>query len=159
MIPDRMETVAAEPLCLSIAWRDGLVAGLALDWAKNRKESGSLSPQARALKQALAGYAAGRGEAWPELPLDWTGVSGFGRAVLETLRRDVGYGRTATYGELAELAGRPGAARAVGSVMARNRWPLVYPCHRIIGSGGRLTGFGGAGLPMKEWLLKLEGAL
>ena len=70
----------------------------------------------------------------------------------------VPYGRTATYGELAERAGNRRAARAVGTVMNRNRIPIVLPCHRIVGSSGELVGYGG-GLDRKERLLRLEGAL
>ena len=78
-----------------------------------------------------------------EIPLDLTGVDGFKRAVLETLVRDVGWGETVSYGELAEMAGRPRAARAVGSAMASNPLPFVIPCHRVIASGGRIGGYGG----------------
>jgi len=66
------------------------------------------------------------------------------------------YGSTMTYGELAAKVGHPGAARAVGQVMATNPVPLVHPCHRVLASGGGLGGFGG-GLPMKRRLLELEG--
>ena len=68
------------------------------------------------------------------------------------------YGRTATYRELAERAGNPRASRAVGTVMNRNRIPIVLPCHRIVGSSGDLVGYGG-GLARKEQLLRLEGAI
>ncbi len=65
------------------------------------------------------------------------------------------YGSTVTYGELAAKVGSPGAARAVGQVMATNPVPLVHPCHRVLASGGGLGGFGG-GLPMKRRLLAME---
>lgn len=65
------------------------------------------------------------------------------------------YGRTATYGELAGLMGRAGAARAVGGAEKANPVPLFIPCHRVIGAGGGLVGFGG-GLPLKQKLLQLE---
>jgi methylated-DNA-[protein]-cysteine S-methyltransferase len=70
----------------------------------------------------------------------------------------VGFGQTITYGELARRAEHPRAARAVGTVMNRNPIPIVLPCHRVVGASGALTGYGG-GLPRKEALLKLEGAL
>ena len=69
----------------------------------------------------------------------------------------VPYGRVTTYGELAARAGRPRAARAVGTVMNRNPIPIVLPCHRVVGANGSLTGYGG-GLDRKQALLKLEGA-
>jgi len=69
--------------------------------------------------------------------------------------REVGFGRTATYGEIARKIGRPGAARAVGLACNRNPLPLLIPCHRIVGSNGKLTGFAG-GLDVKEKLLAME---
>lgn len=62
-----------------------------------------------------------------------------------------------TYKQLARLAGRPNAARAVGSIMARNRTPLIIPCHRVLGSDGRLHGFSApGGLEAKQKMLNLE---
>jgi methylated-DNA-[protein]-cysteine S-methyltransferase len=79
---------------------------------------------------------------------------------LDVLRElaKVGYGHVTTYGTLARQVGRPNAARAVGTVMNRNRIPIVLPCHRVIGANGSLVGYGG-GLDIKERLLRLEGAL
>ena len=67
------------------------------------------------------------------------------------------YGETTTYGALAKRVGHPRAARAVGTVMNRNRIPIVLPCHRVVGSTGDLTGYAG-GLDRKVKLLELEGA-
>jgi len=67
----------------------------------------------------------------------------------------VEYGHTTTYGALAAIAGKPRAARAVGTVMNRNPVPIVLPCHRVIGANGKLTGYAG-GLSRKEELLRLE---
>jgi methylated-DNA-[protein]-cysteine S-methyltransferase len=92
-----------------------------------------------------------------DLALDLRGVTEFSVRVLSELAL-VPYGHTATYGELAKRAGKPGAARAVGTIMNRNPVPIVLPCHRIVGSTGALVGYGG-GLERKEQLLKLEGAL
>ncbi len=82
----------------------------------------------------------------------------FQRTVLLALRREVPWGSTVTYGELAELAGRSRAARAVGTTMASNPVPLVVPCHRVVASNG-LGGYGGAdGRPdLKRALLAIEG--
>jgi methylated-DNA-[protein]-cysteine S-methyltransferase len=65
------------------------------------------------------------------------------------------YGTTRTYAEQARAIGAPDAVRAVGAANGRNPIPIVVPCHRVIGSNGKLTGFGG-GLPLKRWLLDLE---
>ena len=83
-------------------------------------------------------------------------VSSFDRKVWKTLR-EVRAGRTVTYGELARRSGFPGAARAVGGAMRRNPIPIVVPCHRVVGVGGSITGFG-LGLWRKRWLLDHEGA-
>ena len=71
---------------------------------------------------------------------------------------EIPYGRTISYSELAARVRRPSAVRAVGAANGRNPLPIVLPCHRVIGADGSLTGFGG-GLPMKRFLLELEGAL
>ncbi len=78
----------------------------------------------------------------------------FQRKVLKKLK-GITYAQTATYLELAELAGNRKAARAVGSAIGRNILPVYYPCHRIVGSNGKLTGFN-AGLAWKRFLLDLE---
>jgi methylated-DNA-[protein]-cysteine S-methyltransferase len=77
-------------------------------------------------------------------------------SVLRELAR-VPYGETTTYGALANRVGHPRAARAVGTVMHRNRIPIVLPCHRVVGSTGDLTGYAG-GLDRKRMLLELESA-
>jgi methylated-DNA-[protein]-cysteine S-methyltransferase len=69
--------------------------------------------------------------------------------------REVGYGETITYGELAARIGRPHAGRAVGQALARNPLPIIVPCHRVVGHLGDLTGFGG-GIDRKRLLLELE---
>lgn len=68
------------------------------------------------------------------------------------------FGEAWSYGQVAEVLGSPGAARAVGRANATNHLPIVVPCHRVVGADGTLTGFGG-GLSAKQWLLRFEGAL
>jgi methylated-DNA-[protein]-cysteine S-methyltransferase len=92
-----------------------------------------------------------------DLEVDLRLAREFGRTVLEELSR-VPYGELTTYGTLAARAGRPRAARAVGTVMNRNPVPIILPCHRVVGSTGSLVGYGG-GLERKRALLELEGAL
>ena len=88
-----------------------------------------------------------------DLPLGPQGTD-FQKGVWRELER-IGYGETISYGELARRIGNPAASRAVGLANGRNPIPIVIPCHRVIGSNGRLIGFGG-GLPVKESLLALE---
>jgi len=89
--------------------------------------------------------------------LDLRGCSPFERRVLGVVRR-IPRGKTRTYAQVAEHAGHPGAARAVGRVMAKNPIPLLVPCHRVVRSDGGLGGYSGGGLKVKRRLLALEGA-
>jgi methylated-DNA-[protein]-cysteine S-methyltransferase len=92
-----------------------------------------------------------------DLSLDLRGLPSFTISVLKQLAR-VPYGKTTTYGALAAKVGRPRAARAVGTVMNRNRIPIVLPCHRVVGANGDLVGYAG-GIDRKVRLLELEGAI
>lgn len=115
--------------------------------------------QIRDVAARFARFFGGDTGALDAVPVDLSSVTNeFQRKVLATLRRRVGPGRTISYGELAEVVGHPGAARAVGTAMARNPVPVLVPCHRVLASGGRLGGYGG-GLEMKKELLRLEGSL
>jgi methylated-DNA-[protein]-cysteine S-methyltransferase len=105
------------------------------------------------LRRALAGYFAGRQRTF-DLPLDPRGTD-FQKSVWRALT-EIPYGSTATYREIAHRIGKPDAVRAVGAANGANPIPIVIPCHRVIGSNGSLTGFGG-GLPVKRWLLDHEG--
>jgi methylated-DNA-[protein]-cysteine S-methyltransferase len=89
-----------------------------------------------------------------DFPLELPGRSEFSRKVMLGMTR-IPPGRVSTYGELAALSGHAKSARAVGAVVGANPLPLVVPCHRVIGAGGRLTGYGG-GLPLKVALLAME---
>jgi methylated-DNA-[protein]-cysteine S-methyltransferase len=91
-----------------------------------------------------------------ELRLDWRLSNGFRATVLEHLN-DIAYGRTASYAKVAQLAGRPKAARAVGTACANNPLPIVVPCHRVVRSDGSMGGYLG-GLEAKVMLLELEAA-
>jgi len=88
-----------------------------------------------------------------ELDLEW--CTAFQRAAIEMLRT-VPRGEVVTYAELAALAGYPGAARAVGTLCARNRFTFLVPCHRVVGADG-IGGYGAAGVGVKRRLLALEG--
>jgi methylated-DNA-[protein]-cysteine S-methyltransferase len=91
-----------------------------------------------------------------DLPLDFGRCADFSLRVYAELMR-VEYGGTASYKDIAERVGSPKAYRAVGMANNRNPLPVIVPCHRIIGSGGKLVGYGG-GLELKERLLLLESA-
>jgi methylated-DNA-[protein]-cysteine S-methyltransferase len=82
------------------------------------------------------------------------GGTEFQLEVLEELQK-IPYGTTVSYGDIAERIGRPKAVRAVGAANGRNPIPIIIPCHRVIGSSGDMTGFGG-GIPTKKALLRLE---
>ena len=115
------------------------------DWIYNEKPFGEA-------KRQLAEYFAGERKAF-DLSLCLSGTE-FQVSVLEALQT-IPYGETTSYGAIAKQIGRPKAVRAVGAANGRNPIPIVVPCHRVIGSGGDLTGFGG-GLDTKEALLRLE---
>lgn len=93
-----------------------------------------------------------------DIPIVLDGFSKFAQQVL-TACMDVSFGQTISYGQLAEKAARPGAARAVGLVMSRNPLPLIIPCHRVICSDGSIGGFSAIGaIRLKEKMLELEKA-
>ena len=92
-----------------------------------------------------------------DLRVDRRLIHGIARDVLVQTSR-IGFGETNTYGEIAKKIGHPTAARAVGRALGANPIPIVIPCHRVIGAGGKLTGYAG-GLDRKIALLELEGVL
>jgi methylated-DNA-[protein]-cysteine S-methyltransferase len=105
-----------------------------------------------AVARELDAYFAGKLRRFT-VPLDLRGTP-FQRRVWELLC-DIPYGETRSYGEVAQAVGNPKARRAVGQAIGRNPVAIVVPCHRVIGSDGGLTGYGG-GLPRKRALLDLE---
>ncbi len=104
-------------------------------------------------RRQLLEYFAGTRRAF-DLPLDPQGTP-FRRRVWAALCA-IPYGETITYGELARRVGNPKAVRAVGQANHHNPLAILIPCHRVVGAGGSLTGYGG-GLPLKRYLLELEG--
>jgi methylated-DNA-[protein]-cysteine S-methyltransferase len=137
------------------------VAALAsLDADSGSKSSTVAKPPAwiGELASRLQSYAAGNDERFDDVLLDLSHLSEFQRRVVRTCRR-IGRGRVRTYGELASSAGSAGAARAVGNVMANNRYPIIVPCHRVVGSAGSLGGFSARdGISTKRRMLEMEGA-
>src|SRR5262245_22214579 len=105
----------------------------------------------------LQSYAAGNEEKFDNVPLDLAHLSAFQARVVRACRK-IGRGEVRSYGELAAAAGSAGAARAVGSVMAKNRYPIIVPCHRVVGSAGSIGGFSARdGINMKQRMLEIEG--
>ena len=112
-----------------------------------------------ALVARVQRHLAGDLQDFADLTYDWSRVTEFQSRVLRAVLA-VKPGRTATYGDLARVLGaKPGTARAIGGAVGANPWPLLIPCHRILGAGGRLTGYSApGGLTTKAALLALEGA-
>jgi len=122
-------------------------------WGKGQSYD---DPRLDDLKTKLQQYFDGQRVLFDE-PLDLREATAFQRRVWSAVR-DIPYGETRSYGQIARQAGSPGAARAVGQAMAANPVPIVVPCHRVMGSDGNLRGFGG-GLDLKCRLLEMERAL
>jgi len=114
---------------------------------------GAREPLRRA-RQQLDEYFAGRRQSF-DVALDWRLTKGFRRAVLRVTAR-IPYGRTASYREVAALAGSPAAFRATGSALATNPLPILVPCHRVLPSAGGIGAYRG-GAVAKAQLLRLEG--
>lgn len=104
----------------------------------------------------LTRFAEGESVDFDDVPLSLRGMSDFQAEVVAACRA-IPRGKTVSYGELAEEVGHTGAARAVGTVMRKNRFPLIVPCHRVLASGGKIGGYSAAeGLTMKRRLLDME---
>jgi methylated-DNA-[protein]-cysteine S-methyltransferase len=149
--------VVDSPLgALTVVARDDALVGLYFADQRRRPDPATLGPREDAGFTEVAGqlgeYFTGERTGF-ELALDPYGDA-FDQRVWELVAR-IPYGRTRTYGELARELGDPGLAQAVGAANGRNPLCVVVPCHRVIGSGGGLTGYAG-GLPRKRFLLDLE---
>ncbi len=143
----------------------GVLAGPAgvrwIGWRLNRRGASAEPDKTvrQALKQ-LQEYFTGQRRDF-DLPLDWPHLKPTTAAVLTALMT-VGYGETVTYAELALRSGTGVPARAIGSIMAANPWPIVVPCRRVVaadGLGGYSGGERGRGVETKRWLLENEGAM
>lgn len=138
---------------MGIAEQDGKLTNISFETDPAPVDAVVRETQAiREAQRQLAQYLAGDLREF-SLPFAPQGTQ-FLRAVWDQLRA-VAYGQTATYSQIAERAGNPRAVRAVGLACARNPLPLVIPCHRILGSSGKLTGYRG-GVALKQRLLEME---
>jgi len=136
---------------------------IAVEWADGQPDFDSYllhsDPQSVSLyADELCEYLEGKRRAFT-FPIDWSIFRPFQKEALQRVF-EIPYGETRTYMEIALEINRPNAYRAVGRANATNPMPLVIPCHRLIGTDGKLHGYGGGeGLKTKEWLLKMEGAV
>ncbi len=130
---------------------DAYLARLKRPIQPNQKK---IAPYTKELRE----YLTGKRTAFT-IPIDWNFFTPFQREALQAVFR-IPYGETRTYLDVAKEIDRPHAYRAMGRANATNPMPLVIPCHRVIGTDGKLHGYGGGeGLKTKEWLLKMEGAV
>jgi methylated-DNA-[protein]-cysteine S-methyltransferase len=137
---------------IKLSEENGVLTGLNFQDRPGLSEKIRRTPVLQAAERQLEEYFSGTRIEF-DLPLALKGTL-FQSEVWEALRT-VSFGRTISYGDLAKMIGRPSAVRAVGAANGANPVPIIVPCHRIIGSDGRLTGYGG-GLWRKEWLLAHE---
>jgi len=165
MIPLRIGLLPSSPI--GSLWVAASSSGvIAVDWSISRDDFvGGLSRRLHAavisdplpeepLSQ-LGEYLTGHRKQF-DLALDLSHLSPFQQQVLR-FTAEIPYGQTSTYKEIASLAGNANAARAVGRVEATNPIPIIIPCHRVLGTDGRLHGYGGpGGIKLKAWLLDLE---
>jgi len=158
MIGNFTEQIVAAPLSLALDWKNGKLTEIHLGWAEGVEESAQLSKHAAAVKEALLHYVSGEDPIWPDLPYDFSQLTDFHRKALDALRT-IPRGTITTYGSLAMQVGSPQGAQAIGKAMGTNPFPLLYPCHRVVGKGGAMVGFSASGgVELKEFLLELEGA-
>lgn len=154
---DRVHTMVESPVgTLTLVSANGALTGLYMHQQRHRPLAETFggpdpTPFAEVIKQLKEYFAGQRTEF--DVPVTLGGTP-FQRIVWAALR-DIPYGETVHYGQLAERIGRPGAARAVGLANGRNPICIIVPCHRVVGATGALTGYGG-GLERKRHLLDFE---
>jgi methylated-DNA-[protein]-cysteine S-methyltransferase len=155
----RVHTVLDSPFGpLTAVLTDGALSGLYMDMQRHRPSEETFGPPADdaapflQIEEQLKAYFAGDLTTFT-LPLKLQGTA-FQRSVWEALQ-EIPYGETTTYGQLALELGNPNASRAVGLANGRNPVGIIVPCHRVVGSTGDLTGYGG-GLDRKRHLLDFE---
>lgn len=145
-----------------ITWQDTSLAGFRLpEDTILGTQTGQATPPSWVVEiiSRVQQHLQGRLQDFSDLPFDFSLVADFAREVYRATLT-VKAGRTCSYGDIARQLGQPPAAsRAVGSALGANPWPLLVPCHRVVASDGRMTGFSGpGGIKTKLRLLALEGA-
>ncbi|HEX6367435.1 MAG TPA: methylated-DNA--[protein]-cysteine S-methyltransferase [Longimicrobium sp.] len=158
MMPPVYYSAVESPIGLLLLTSDGeAITGL---YMENHRAGPGIAPHwvradepFAAARAQLAAYFAGERTAF-DLPLRAPGGTPFQRRVWDALQ-EIPFGETVSYSDLARSIGRPRAVRATGSANARNPISIFVPCHRVVGAGGALTGYGG-GIDRKRALLELE---
>jgi methylated-DNA-[protein]-cysteine S-methyltransferase len=146
-----------------VRWTEAGVVGVLLPTPRRSTEPGQDPPEdapafVRRAIDGMTAVLAGEARGLDDIPLDERGIDEFRREVHAATRR-IEPGTTRSYGEVARAIGRPDAAREVGAALARNPFPIIVPCHRVVAANGALTGFSApGGLATKRRMLELEGA-
>lgn len=143
---------------MTVHWQGQKIQTIELGPGKHRLYTGQgATPYSDKIAAAVNLYQNRQKVLWVDPPLDWSLItSPFQKHVLLSLMKNISFGRTTSYGGLARLSGRGGAARAVGRAMSQNPWPVIVPCHRVLTGKGAIGGFS-SGLALKKTLLTLEG--
>ena len=152
--PDRAAIVALELMTPTGAFVASLERGLRGPVVPTADGPAAVRRLLVRARREVEGYLGGTRRSF-DLPIDLVGLSEWDRLVLNGVRR-IPYGSVTSYGRLARLVGRPGAARAVGGAVGRNPIGLVIPCHRVIAGNGSLGGYGGDWFGTREELLQIK---
>jgi methylated-DNA-[protein]-cysteine S-methyltransferase len=155
----------------AVAWADDTIEGVQLpepSSADTRRRledrfagarEGAPPPRVQEAIDRMVASLRGEADDLADVPLDLTRLPRFQRRVLEVVRT-IPAGETMSYGEVAAVAGSPGAARAVGQALGRNPFPIVIPCHRVLAAAGRIGGFTApGGVTTKAKMLAVEGVM
>jgi methylated-DNA-[protein]-cysteine S-methyltransferase len=147
----------------AVVWSDAGIARVLLPVRSEHRapafeEAADVPPFVRLAIEGMVALMAGCSPDLGSIPLDERGIDDFRRAV-HAATREIAPGTTRSYGEVARAIGRPDGARDVGAALARNPFPMIVPCHRVVAANGALTGFSApGGLMTKRRMLELEGA-
>ena len=161
--PTSIATFQTELGRCAVRWTDAGIIGVLLPTPGGRsgppiEDGASVPPFVRRAIDGMVAVLAGEARDLRDIPLDERGIDAFRRAVYAATR-EVLPGTTRSYGDVARSIGRPDGARDVGAALARNPFPIVVPCHRVIAADGQLTGFSApGGLATKRRMLEIEGA-
>jgi methylated-DNA-[protein]-cysteine S-methyltransferase len=147
----------------AVRWSDGGITGVLLPKTGGRpgpafEDRVAMPEFVREAIDGIVAVMAGEANDLRDVPLDERGIDNFFRTVYAATR-EIQAGTTRGYGEVARAIGRPNGARDVGAALARNPFPIIVPCHRVVAANGALTGFSApGGLATKRRMLELEGA-